>query len=237
MSHLCSNCGDPKSAGCGCGGMQISLKSCIAVDGPKISVPLQVSRVPDRVPALIPQVPAARPLPTWCNECMNPPKIACSHKSCPFMVCSLKCQSEHNKNYHSVKIPQVGVPQVGVPQVGVPQVGVPQVGVPQDARFPDRVPELISQVGVPQVGVPQVGVPQDASVPARVPALIPQVAAVKPLQTRCTECSVSTQMYCVCKTCNTFVCSMECQALHHNKFHLRPGQRPVVVTVVWNLIN
>lgn len=208
MSHLCSNCGDPKSAGCGCGGMQISLKSCIAVDGPKISVPLQVSRVPDRVPALIPQVPAARPLPTWCNECMNPPKIACSHKSCPFMVCSLKCQSEHNKNYHSVKIPQVGVPQVGVPQVGVPQVGVPQVGVPQDA-----------------------------SVPARVPALIPQVAAVKPLQTRCTECSVSTQMYCVCKTCNTFVCSMECQALHHNKFHLRPGQRPVVVTVVWNLIN
>ena len=228
MSHLCSNCGDPKSAGCGCGGMQISLKSCIAVGVPQV----KVARVSERVSVLIPQGPVASPLPTWCIECMNPPKIACSHKSCPFMVCSLKCQSEHNKNYHSVKILQVGVPQVGVPQVGVPQVGVPQ-----DARFPDRVPELISQVGVPQVGVPQVGVPQDASVPARVPALIPQVAAVKPLQTRCTECSVSTQMYCVCKTCNTFVCSMECQALHHNKFHLRPGQRPVVVTVVWNLIN
>ena len=141
MAHLCSNCGDPKSAGCGCGGMQISLKSCIAVDVSQISVPqvqVKVARVSERVSVLIPQGPVASPLPTLCIECMNPPKIACSHKSCPFMVCSLKCQSEHehNKNYHSVKIPQVGVSQVGVPQVGVPQ----------DARLPDRVPALIPRI-------------------------------------------------------------------------------------------
>uniref|UniRef100_A0A6C0EYF0 Uncharacterized protein n=1 Tax=viral metagenome TaxID=1070528 RepID=A0A6C0EYF0_9ZZZZ len=166
MAHLCSNCGDPKSAGCDCGGMQISLKSCIAVDVPQFGVPqVKVARVSERVSVLIPQVPAARPLPTWCSECMNPPKIACPDKSCPFMVCSSKCQSEHNKNYHSVKIPQVGVPQVGDPQVGDPQVGVPQ-----DARLPDRVPDLIPQDDVPQVGVPQV-----ARLPDRVPSLIPRI--------------------------------------------------------------
>ena len=143
MAHLFSNCGDPKSAGCDCGGMQISLKSRIAVDVPQISVPVQVSRVPERVYFLIPHGSAESPLPTLCIECMNPPILACSDKSCPFMACSLECQSEHenNKNYHSVKIPQVGVPQVGVPQVGVPQVGVSQ-----DARLPDRVPALIPQI-------------------------------------------------------------------------------------------